>query len=381
MMTTIEQLIRPCWPPMKHIEKGWKALNDDERATVRDRLESILSSKEPIHHGSGSAALATFFSFLAQVETIAIEIPLRFLPHAHADMRLSLRRQLVDEVFHSILFARIAYELCLPNHQPPPPLQSAEALLERIRSETDLAVSATLLNLVAESWIEVLFEQALSWGIADPVFRAVLADEARHVTEADIYIGKHSDGDKVGAAVREFELGLVEVLSEPSVAISISTLAGPDGLRTLVSQLTARHSQQLKNCGLESSADWLQLNTNVAGMVENDDLQEEVAYRQTLRAIDDTSWRRAARAIWKTPTSPTMRGSFDVAMGHIPKKLPYPLFGRRAGSCVGDRRGRSTQPGCRTGPRVAAAASECRCQSPHGRRRARDDRDNGGQYT
>ncbi|HEX9817244.1 MAG TPA: hypothetical protein VGB18_09710, partial [Candidatus Thermoplasmatota archaeon] len=157
---------------MRH---GWAALSDAEQKEVEQRVSTVLSKHKWGPHRRD--ALLHFMTFLAQVETVAIEIPMRFLPIAPEEVRPLLQRQLVDEVFHSTLFARLAHELALPASQPPVPLGSAERLLDRIRNEPDLAVCAALLNLVAEGWIETLFRHALKWNVNDAVFEAVLADE------------------------------------------------------------------------------------------------------------------------------------------------------------------------------------------------------------
>src|SRR5438093_8592527 len=113
MPSFVLDLVRATWPPLRHVERGWEALDDAERKEVRTRVEAIMARHEWGPHARD--ALRHFTTFLAQVETIAIEIPLRFLPHAPQDVRPLLRRQLVDEVVHSTLFARLAHELSLPH--------------------------------------------------------------------------------------------------------------------------------------------------------------------------------------------------------------------------------------------------------------------------
>lgn len=323
MSTTIDHLITPHWAPLRNIEQGWAELTEDERAVVAERLEHTL--RQPWHVAHQRDALGHFFAFLAQVETIAIEVPLRFLPAADPAAVPRLRRQLVDEVFHSALFARIAHELHLPSSQPPPPLASAEALLARIRSEPDPALSATLLNLVSEGWIEELFEHAGRWGIADHVFAAVLRDESRHVAEAESYISA-VDPSRSAAVLGDFEDGLVAVLAEPLLALSIYDLAGYDGYRALTSGLLAKHKRQLAALGLAPSPRWLELDRLMERLLEVHRVSREQIEESAPVRVADTPWRRAARAMWTAPTDPTMRGGFDVPVGHIPRKLLTPVL-------------------------------------------------------
>lgn len=307
-------LVRPLWPPLRHVQRGWDHLTPEERQAVERRVAAVLRAHR---WGPGRRdALAHLFTFLAQVETIAIEIPLRALPTATGPRRDLLRRQLVDEVFHSTIFARLAHELALPESQPPMPLASAERLLDRIRNEPDLAVGAAMLNLVAEAWIETLFRHAHAWGVADAVFAAVLADEERHVEEAL----DHLDGlDPAAArdAVRALEDGLLEVGAEPTVALAMLDLAGEAAYRRLAEDLESNHRAQLAKVGLTPSPAF-------------DALRR---LRETLppmsggaSLVEDTPWRKAAREVWDTPRDPTMQGDFDVRVGHIPKKLLTPVL-------------------------------------------------------
>lgn len=304
-------LVQPEWPPLRHVRRGWEALEPAERADVEARLRRVLAAHAWGPHARD--ALLHFFTFLAQVETVAIEIPLRFLPHCRPVVRPLLRRQLVDEVFHSTLFARLAHELALPAPQPPPPLPSAERLLERIRTEPDLGVAATLLNLVAEGWIETLFRHAHKWGVAPAVFEQVLAEEARHVDEAQAYMAG-LDRAAAQKAVAAFEEGMLAVSAEPTVALAILDLAGERGQHLLGSDLLRRHRRNLALAGLAPSARW----EAMAGAAET--LAATVQPPPPPEAVPDTHWRRLARQLWQVPRDPTMVGDFDLPVGHIPRK-------------------------------------------------------------
>ncbi len=315
----LDGLIQPEWPPLRHIRRGWNALSLAERDEVRGRVEAVLA-KHRFGDGCQPDALQHFFAFLAQVETIAIEIPLRFMAVAPEPVRPLLRRQLVDEVFHSTLFARLAHELAAPAARPGPPLASAERLLDRIRAEEDLSVSATLLNLVAEGWIENLFKHALKWGVADAVFEAVLADESRHVHEAEQYL-TDLDPSKAAGAVHALEQGLMEVSAEASVGLSMLDLAGDAGYRALVQDLWNGHREHLAMAGLEPSAGWKEVEDLARAITENAPVEAERPMVEP-----DTPWRKAARRVWNTPRDPTMQGDLDVPVGHIPKRLLTPVM-------------------------------------------------------
>lgn len=315
----VASLVRPQWGPLRHVNAGWHALDEAERALVQKRLEDVLSQTR-FPPEVPRDALLRFFSFLAQVETIAIEIPMRFLPHAPDHQKPALRRQLVDEVFHSVLFSRLAHELARPAAEPAPPLESAERLLERIRAQKDLAVTATLLNLAAEGWIENLFRHARQWGIADAAFQAVLEDEARHVHEATDYT-EQLDADAAAAALEDLEKGLIEVGSEPSVAFAMMQIAGVDRYHALIKDLHKNHVRHLKLVGLTPSNEWTE-----ATQALEETTAEAVHDEKAPVPIEDTVWRQAARHVWSSPRDPTMQGEFTVPVGHFPRRAMTPLF-------------------------------------------------------
>lgn len=311
---SVNDLVRPAWPPVRHIERGWQALTPAERRRVEARLRTVLA-----RHAWGEQprdSLARFFAFLAQVETIAIEIPLRALPNAPAAQARLLRAQLTDEVFHSAIFSRLAHELAAPAVQPPAPIPAAEALLQRIRDEPDAAVAATLLNLVAEAWIETLFRHARQWGIADAVFDAVLADEERHVEEAFEHLAGF-DRDAALPAVRALEQGLLQVGAEPAVALAMLDLAGSTGYLRLADDLEANHKAQLAKVGLGPAPAFAALAPLRQGLATDAGKPQ---------AVDDTPWRQAARSVWATPRDPTMQGSMELRVGHVPKRLLTPVL-------------------------------------------------------
>lgn len=295
----LRDLVQPTWPPLRHIEAGWAALTEEEQKEVHARLEAVDTTA----HGRRDATLP-FFAFLAQVETIAIEIPLRFLKEAPEDLQPLLRRQLVDEVFHSLLFARIAHQLALPEALPPQPSEAAEELLTLIRNETNWESGVTLLNL-AECWIENLFRHAASWQVAPDVFKTVLIDEARHVEEAF-----HANCPDAVAAL---ETGLMKLFQEPVVALAMHELSG-SGYMKMARGLRDAHRKHLAKLGLEPGPEWQLYEAQLDGDIE------------TAALVEEGPWRATANQIWTTPRDPTMQGDFDANVAKIPKKLLTPAI-------------------------------------------------------
>lgn len=304
------------WTPMRQIMAGADRLSPEGRARVAARIEGAVrgfaapTDKRP--------ALRRLFSFLSQVEVIAIEVPLSAMPSAPADLLPLFERQLEDEVFHSLVFAELARTLGGLDA----PIPEAEHLLQQIRDQEDPETTAVLLNAIAEAWIENLFEHAATWGIADQVFSIVLQDEARHVHEAAIHAAG-VDARKVEPAVRMFEGELFKLAQHPRVLLPVLGAAGEGAFRALSFSFVDVHKSALASVGLAPDPAFMT-------MEELRSKEEELPmFREALRATPveaESQWRRTALEIWDTPRHPVMNGWFDVRLDHVPRRLLTPLM-------------------------------------------------------
>ncbi|HLE96842.1 MAG TPA: 2-oxo acid dehydrogenase subunit E2 [Candidatus Thermoplasmatota archaeon] len=297
------------WPPMAHVRRGAERLGPEGRALVRRRLQETLSRVTP--KARDRAALRRFFSFLAQVEVIAIEVPLSALPTARTELRPLLERQLADEIFHATLFAALAERMGGLDR----PLPEAERLLDIIRRQEDPRTTAVLLNLVAEGWIENLFDHAATWGVADEAFRVVLEDESRHVEEA----ADHASGvdlSTVEPAVRAFEDELFRLVQHPRVLLPTLALAGEAGFRRLGESFLEVHRGALAEAGLAPAPAVLRFQEALAEMG-----RDAPAAPAPTRIEPETQWRRTALQLWDAPRHPVMHGWVELRVDHVPRSL------------------------------------------------------------
>lgn len=339
LASSIDALVRPRWKPLDALERGWQALSAAQRTTLTARLEDLIASGPLWNDRHPRDAMLNLMTFLAQVEVIAVEVPLALLQATDRELDPVLRRQLGDEVFHGAVFARIAHALLAPAAHLPPPLASVERLLDRIRREKDRAIAAMLLNLIAEGWTETLFAHARRWGIADSVFDVILADESRHVEEAGRYIDR-VDLARAQPVLSDFEAELLPVLAEPALALSIYELAGHDGFLALTTDLLAKHRQQLAAYGLEPSPPWRDLEQRLHELLTSHGARVRAFAQRAAIRVEDTPWRLATRRIWADPDNPTMRGGLDVPIGHVPRKLITACTVAAVGRAWASERGR-----------------------------------------
>lgn len=310
MIQELDELLRPVWGAEKWIMEGWKELNAKEKESVRIRMESVFKDGLPFQLKHDKLLYIYTFSLLAQLEVLAIQVPLKFsssLSLVHHRKRM--RTQLLDEVFHGLVFTRIVYMLSAPLAEPPPYNESIEALCDFIRHEHCPKMALMLLNLVAEGWIEELFKSLRNANIAPKVFDIIIDDEHRHVSEAELYrdIGL-PDGDKVREKLTSLEAHLLTgVFMQYKYVMSVSTLLGVEGVLKFIAALDQKHTRQLEKVSLKPTADWaffMAFWKECLPAIERASL--------TNYEISMTPIRQVFMTQWGNPSDPTMSGRFDI---------------------------------------------------------------------
>ena len=187
-MTDLNLLLNTSWGAEKWIDEGWSNLTDDEKSLVTLRLNEMFKDGLPFDLIYDNTLYIYVFALLAQLEVIAIQVPLKFESCLeNTDLKSKLRTQLIDEVFHGLVFTKIVFMLSSSLIMPPKYNSDIEILCDFIRNEECPKVAIILLNLLAEGLIEELFEVLYKYNIAPKVFRTILEDETRHVQEAELY--------------------------------------------------------------------------------------------------------------------------------------------------------------------------------------------------
>lgn len=299
------------WPPMAHVRRGWERLDAEGRATVLRRLRETTAAFKP-QPGVNAKALRRLFSFLSQVEVIAIEVPLSALPTAAPEVRPLLERQLADEVFHAAIFCALARRVGGLDK----PIPEAEALLDQIRRQEDPKTTAVLLNLIAEGWIENLFDQGVTWGVCDDVFRIVLEDESRHVEEAHAH-AEGVDLSRVEEAVRQFEEELFRLSQHPRVMLPILALAGEARFQALGRSFLDVHKKALAEVHLAPAPGVVELEKALEGALA----QAPDAAPAPRRVEPESQWRRTALELWDAPRYPVTHGWMELRVDHVPRHL------------------------------------------------------------
>lgn len=323
VMDNLSELLQPRWGSEKWILEGWEKINKEEQKLITARLDELFKKGLPFTIKHDKILYIYAFSLLAQLEVLAIQIPLKFKDKmASQENRARMHQQLLDEIFHGLVFTKILYLLCDPHAIPPEYNRATEDLCNHLRNEECPKTAVMMLNLIAEGWIEEAFKAYAQQNIAPEVFRTILADEHRHVCEADLYrdIGM-PDINVIKAKMEHLEEQLlVSIFLQHRYMVATSALLGMQGVAHFIHSLNKKHHEQLAKINLTPSKKW----TAFMHLVQ-DVMPKIHEYSQAAYEVEMTPMRKVLMTQWDNPSDATMvsQANIDVScLDFFDRKLP-----------------------------------------------------------
>lgn len=312
-MDDLIELLRPRWGSEKWILEGWEKINSDEKKLIKERMDELFKDGLPFEIKHDKSLYVYAFSLLAQLEVLAIQVPLKFQDKmVSQENKERMHNQLLDEVFHGLVFTKILYMLCDPYALPPEYNENVEMLCNYVRNEECPKVAVMLLNLIAEGWIEEAFKCYAQQSIAPKVFQTILTDEHRHVSEADLYRDVGLPEPAIMREKLEFleEQLLVNFFLQHRYVIAASALLGLEGITTFMQSLNAKHHHQLQKINLEPSRKWVIFMQLMQGL-----LPTIHSYAQLHQEVEMTPMRKVLMTQWDNSSDATMvsQSNIDVS--------------------------------------------------------------------
>ncbi len=314
-MSDLNPLLKPVWGAEKWIAEGWGALTAAERSEVTERVEALFPDGLPFKLVHDKTLYIYAFSLLAQLEVLAIQVPLKFEPQMqNPEFKARMRQQLVDEVFHGVVFTRIVYELVAPYAMPPAYDDGIEDLCNFIREESAPQMALVLLNLVGEALIEEMFRAFYQAGIAPHIFSVILEDEHRHVCEAELY-------REMGLPPRKALKMKLETLEQKLISSLFSNtrymcvmlpLIGAKGLDRCFNILYEKYKKQLKTLQLSPGTSWQLFMKNRAFIFAAAQDFEQHNY-----PVEMSATRQLLMTQWEAPSDPAMVAEFDLNISRL----------------------------------------------------------------
>lgn len=314
-MDALSDILRPGWGSEQWINEGWQHISEEDRRFVKSRFDELFKDGLPFEIKGDKLLYIYTFSLLAQLEVLAIQVPLKFKSKlSNPVFQEQLHIQLLDEIFHGMVFTKIVYLLCEPYAKPPAYHPGIENICNFIRGEENPKIALTLLNLIGEGWIEEVFHSLEQCGIAPTVFSAILADERRHVSEADLYRDIGIPGRDImlpKLAYMEEQL-LINVILQGKYSQSVQKLLGPVASIRFIRALDAKYRKQLAKIDLEPSTRWQMI------MKTSEHIAPDIIHLdKASNSISMSPMRKAFMAQWGNPDDPTMVGEFNLDISCI----------------------------------------------------------------
>ena len=319
----LNKILKPTWGAEQWILDGWNQIAVEEKQVIKNRMHDLFKNGLPFELKHDKSLYIYTFSLLAQLEVLAIQVPLKFEKKMSTlDFQQSMRTQLLDEIFHGMVFTKIVYLLCDPYAFPPAYNDSIETLCNFIRNEDCPKVAVVLLNLISEGWIEELFKCLQQHNIAPNVFDIILKDEHRHVCEADLYRDIGLPEMNIVLPKLEFmeEHLLKNVFFQYPYIVALRTLIGEQGLRDYIELLDKKHTQQLAKINALPGKKW-----QLFMHMREDLFHQGMQYKPTFQAVEMTPLRKLLMTQWNNPGDPTMVGQFNLdvtCLDYFNRKYP-----------------------------------------------------------
>ncbi|MBA3537217.1 MAG: hypothetical protein H0T84_11515 [Tatlockia sp.] len=253
-MNELNELLNPIWGAQKEIVQIWDQLNAEEKKIIKSRMDDLFKDGLPFELKHEKIVYIHIFSFIAQIDVMACQVPLKFesrMPDPLFKQRL--RAQLLDEIFHVLLSIRIVNILCSPFQSPPIYNEALAQFCAVISNEECPKVALALLNSVLEGVAEELVKFLNYNDFAPKVFSIIVADEHRHVSDAEIYreIGL-PDQRTVAAKVAILEeFILSSILIQYQLVSSLIIALGPEGMQEYIRKVDCSFTEQLKGLHLK----------------------------------------------------------------------------------------------------------------------------------
>ncbi len=322
-MEELGKLLQLTWGSEPWIKEGWDMISPEEQALIKSRMDLLFKNGLPFELTQDKLFYIYSFSLLAQLEVLAIQVPLKFESKMSSkEHRERLHQQLLDEIFHGLVFTKIVYLLCAPYAFPPAYNAEVESLCNFIRQEDCPKVALVLLNLIAEGWIEEIFKSFQEQNVAPAVFEIIMKDEHRHVCEADLYqdIGLPAKEEIEEKLHYLEEKLLTSVFLQDKYMLSGLYLLGVEGGINFLQALNKKHIQQLAKINLKPSENWL-FGLKTLQKI----LPEWQGYTKAYQEVQMTAMRHLLMTQWQNPQDPTMVGEFNLnisCLDFFNKKFP-----------------------------------------------------------
>jgi len=241
-------------------------------APIISRVEKNLRLYNSKFEGPDRVAAQYLFSHLAYLEDIAVYAAFK------GDC---VEDQLEDELVHRETFRRLAE---MHGGLVPSSYEIDRIVDYLLALEGDESLAA--LNVIAESWLESVFECLAEGGFCTEMIEVIEAEEERHCNDA--LANARPDPERFTPIVRDLEEMLVKVAGSPEFMIPLYHFMGQRRLGEAGLLMCERHTRGCEALGVEADVRKLQLSSRIARILAQYEPDE----------IEPTDWEKVRLQNW-----------------------------------------------------------------------------------
>lgn len=307
-MDELQEILKPSWGSEKWILEGFNKLSHQEKKNIKSRIDRIFERGLPFELIHDKLLYIYVFSLLAQLECLGIQIPLRFEDQMPTpELKERMHQQLIDEIFHAMLFTKLIYMLSVPAAFPPEFSPKITEFCHFMTSEKCPKIASVMLNLVFEGWAETFFQFLYDKKIAPEILSIVLEDESRHVHDADQYqMGALPQKSILREKLFSLEQMMLNCfLQDPKYIMAINLMLGTQATVSFFELFNQNHIKQLRKINLVPSKNW-QYHMQVSPMFYSQMVTPDST------EIELTPLRKVLLTQWHDVGDPTMVGQYHL---------------------------------------------------------------------
>lgn len=322
-MNELNELFRPLSDVEKWINNIWSQITPEEKKVINQRVDDIFAEGLPVQLNYDKSLYIHAFELLLHIEVLGTQMFYKYVVElSNPHDKEQIHSQLLDELFHCLVFLKILYLLSGSDLLPLEQNEYLEALSTPLRNEQCPKTGVLLINLICEGWLEELFESFERQNIAPKVFKSINDDERKHVIRSmNLNVLSKAELKNFQNKLQHLEeMLLINFFSQYKYINAVATVLGFDESIRFIKELDEKHKQQLGQLNLKPGKQWdyfMQIMHNLIPKIH----QNALSYYE----VETTPLRQSLIAQWDNPRDPTMVGQFNLnvsCLDFFNKKYP-----------------------------------------------------------
>ena len=323
-MHELSEIFRPSWGTERWISAAWCQLVLEEKTQIQTRVDAVFKNGLPFELKKDKVYYIHIFALLAQLEVFAIQLPLQCQNQlAKPEHESMIRNQLLDDIFHCIVFTKIVYMLSEPYAVPCAYDNRIDDILTAICNDESPQMAFLILNAMSESWVKEIVHSLERAGVASDLFSVIIENKSRRVSGSKLHrknVEALDSGEVLARVAFYEEKVLSAVFMHYQYMFSLVVLMGVNEYERFIGTFIRGNYDKFVQYNLKSAKHWLSFSKMVGTFIP-----QIKRYSQSYDAVELSPLRQMFMASWDDPSDPTMVADFNLDVSCVEffnKKFP-----------------------------------------------------------